>query len=592
MIVALVCGRSEEKPFRGRNTFPLLDRPLMLYPILAAQNSINVTQVYLTTDDPGMMRIASHAGAEIIERPRELASGSTTIETVIEHGYREIVRRSNDNLDALVILIANAPTVTNGLIDQGVEMLMKRPELDAVMSVSLHNEYQPHYALALGQNGLLEPLIEYEAKERSDAYFPDSLLWVLRPEKFFNRNRSSINPNWIVNVADQKIAALVHEGYGDVDHAYQIPMYEEWLRRRGFTETSTPYTWREEAPSLKPSLKIPAVPKANIERRALITTVPFGESNPRPIEFLKQEGINYEINPIGRRLKESELIELIADYGILIAGTEPITAKVMTAAPQLRLISRVGIGLDNVDLQAARERGINVTYTPDAPSPAVAELTVGLMISLLRDLAGTDRNMRNGIWHRFMGKRLSQMTVGIIGVGRIGKRVIQHLVGGFQDIHILANDLQPDLEFGKMYGIQWVEKEQIYRQSDLITLHVPLTSLTRRLIAHRELVTFKPGSLLINTSRGGVVDEHDLADSLRAGHLGGAAVDVYEREPYSGELSMVERCLLTCHMGSMTLDCRHQMELEAVEEVIRFLRSEPLKNPVPESEYLLSEKKQ
>src|SRR5262249_23756260 len=148
----------------------------------------------------------------------------------------------------------------------------------------------------------------------------------------------------------------------------------------------------------------------------------------------------------------------------------------------LRLIARVGIGLDNVDLAAAQARGIQVAYTPDAPSAAVGELTVGLAISLLRGVAGADRNMRNGVWHRFMGRRLSETTVGVIGVGRIGKLVIRHLAGGFPGVRILANDLTPDRPFGEPYGVRWVEKEHIYREADVISLHLPATSLTRRLI--------------------------------------------------------------------------------------------------------------
>jgi len=256
---------------------------------------------------------------------------------------------------------------------------------------------------------------------------------------------------------------------------------------------------------------------------------------------------------------------------------------VMDRAPNLRLISRVGIGLDGVDLHAARERGILVSYTPDAPSPAVAELTIGLMISLLRFIPHTDRQMRNGIWHRFMGRRLAESTVGVIGVGRIGKRVIQHL-RGFGP-HVLANDLVPNLDFGARYGVDWVDKDTIYREADIITVHVPLTHLTKNLIARREMEMMKPHVLLINTSRGSIINEHDLSEALRSGCVGGAAIDVFEQEPYSGELMTLDRCILTCHMGSMSEDCHLQMELGATEEAIRFLKGEPLLGLVPETEY-------
>ncbi|MFN3491420.1 MAG: NAD(P)-dependent oxidoreductase, partial [Anaerolineales bacterium] len=480
MIVALICGRAEKQPFSGRNTFPLLGRPLMVYPILAALNSTQVDKVYLSTDDAGMARVAEHTGAEVIERKNSVDNEVVTLEQVIQNGYEEIKNRFNEPIEALVVMIANAPTVTDKLINQGVEILRSQPELDAVISVSKHNEYHPYLALQLTQNGLLQEYAGVTETSSADAYFPDSLLFVLRPEKFF-KNFQQTASNTIVDVAKQKVAALVHEGYGDVDYPWQIPMVEEWLKRRGFTELKTPYDVNvEKKIETVPPMRVKA--SGEVKRRVLITTVPFGEAERYPLDLLESNQIEYVINPIGRRLKEEELIEMIPDFGVLIAGTEPITEKVIASAPHLGLIARVGIGLDSVNLIAARERGVQVTYTPDAPSPAVAELAVGQMLALLRGISLSDRNMRNGIWHRFMGRRLSQMTVGLIGVGRVGKLVVKHLRGGFPSVRILANDLNPDVEFGKVHHLEWVEKEEIYRLADIISLHLPLTPLTRALI--------------------------------------------------------------------------------------------------------------
>ena len=585
MIAALVCGRAENQPFPGRNTFPLLGRPLMVYPLLAAAHSAEVESVFLSTDDPGMAEVGRHSHADIIDRPPELRAADIPLERIIEHGYREITRWLSSELEALVVLLANAPTVTSGLIDQGIEIFRADPNLDAVITVSLHHEFSPHYALRLTEEKRLCPYADLQPKGPPDAYFPDSLLWVLRPSSFFHGAQPSVRPNCIVNIATQRVAPLIHEGYGDVDYAWQIPAVEEWLRRRGFTELETPSAPPPKKIQHAAISRTASAPRSATERRVLITTVPFGQVNSQPLDLLEAAGIEYVINPIGRRLKEEELAEMIGGYGVLIAGTEPITAKVMDAAPHLRLISRVGVGLDSVDLNAARARGIHVTYTPDAPSPAVAELTVGMMLTLLRDISGADRNMRNGIWHRAMGRRLSELTVGVIGVGRIGKRVIRHLIGGFPGVRILANDTAPDISFGQARGLRWVDKETIYREADIITLHVPLTAQTRNLITAREIQLMKPTSMLINTSRGNMMDERDLAAALRAGRLGGAAIDVFEHEPYSGELVTLERCLLTCHMGSMSQDCRYHMELEAAEEVLRFLRNEPLLRLVPDTEY-------
>ena len=151
--------------------------------------------------------------------------------------------------------------------------------------------------------------------------------------------------------------------------------------------------------------------------RSLITTVPFGEKNRLPIEMLKNAGIEYLINPLNKKLTEDELVEMAADFDVIIAGTEPITRKVIDNAPNLKLISRVGIGLDSVDLLAAQERNITVSYTPDAPAPAVAELTVGMILTLLRSTHISNSQIHNGQWYRHFGRRLSEVTIGIIGVG-------------------------------------------------------------------------------------------------------------------------------------------------------------------------------
>jgi len=314
--------------------------------------------------------------------------------------------------------------------------------------------------------------------------------------------------------------------------------------------------------------------------KAVISTAPFASVDSRPIDLLRAAGLDVTPNPYGRWPTEPELCDLLRDADLFIAGTEPITERAMAAAPRLRIISRVGIGLDNVDLTAARRRGIVVSYTPDAPAPAVAELTIGVMLSLLRHVHVADRRVRAGGWHRFMGRRLSELTVGIIGVGRVGRRVV-NLLAPFGS-RILANDLKPAIELA---GIDWVDKAAIYEQADVISLHVPLTMQTENMIGATEIGRMKPGAVLINTSRGGIVNEAALAAALRAGRIAGAAVDVFTHEPYAGELAAIDRCLVTCHMGSMSIDCRMRMELEAAENVLHFLRHGVPRQSVPEEEY-------
>ncbi|BAO31132.1 phosphoglycerate dehydrogenase [Sulfuritalea hydrogenivorans] len=318
--------------------------------------------------------------------------------------------------------------------------------------------------------------------------------------------------------------------------------------------------------------------------KVLITTVPFGDKNRLPIEQLDAAGIEYLVNPIGRKLREEELAEMVTDFDVLIAGTEPITERVMRRASRLKLISRVGIGLDSVDLLAAERRGIQVSYTPDAPAPAVAELTIGLMLSLLRSIHTVNARMHSGEWHRYFGRRIAEITIGVIGAGRIGGQVLDCL-GGFGRPRILVNDLRPNLRPERDTAIEWVGKEDIYRSADVITLHVPLTAQTKNMIRREQLLQMKQDAIIINTSRGGIVNEHDLAQVLDTGHLAGAAIDVFEQEPYAGDLVRSDRCLLTSHMGSMSVDCRMRMEIEATEEAIRFLTGQMLQGLVPPDEY-------
>jgi D-3-phosphoglycerate dehydrogenase len=317
--------------------------------------------------------------------------------------------------------------------------------------------------------------------------------------------------------------------------------------------------------------------------RVLITTHPFGEIDRDPIDLLEKEGIPYTLNPYHRRLREEELTQLIAPYEALIAGTEPITESVLTKAESLRLIARVGIGLDSVALRAARKRDIAVTYTPSAPSPAVAELAVAQMLALLRKTMTADREIREGVWRRRIGRRLGQMTVGIIGVGRIGRLVIGHLQGWSP--RILANDLRRDLDFSRLSRCVWTDADTIYRDADIISLHVPLTDRTRGMVGERELAMMKPDAMLINTARGELIDEPALVAALKRRPLFSAALDVFADEPYTGELTRLDQCILTAHMGSATRDCRLQMELEAAQEVVRHFKGEPFATPVPDDEY-------
>ena len=158
-------------------------------------------------------------------------------------------------------------------------------------------------------------------------------------------------------------------------------------------------------------------------------------------------------------------------------------------------------------------------------------------------------------------------------------------LAGFGTPRILVNDTNPNLEVAPELKLEWVGKEEIYRHADLISLHVPMTVQTKNMIRREQLLMMKPDAMIINTSRGGIINEHDLAEVLSTGHLNGAAIDVFDQEPYTGTLSQIDRCLLTSHMGSMSIDCRTLMEIESTEEAVRFLTGKSLQGLVPPEEY-------
>jgi D-3-phosphoglycerate dehydrogenase / 2-oxoglutarate reductase len=588
MIAAVVFGLGEKDGLHpGRNMYPVLGRPLMVYPLLAARHAKTVDRVAISTNSPSMAQVAQNQGAEVILRPSELTSRDINMGTVFRHAVEELERRTGKPVEILVILLANAPAMTAELIDRSVNFLLDHPEYSSVATVSAHNEHNPSHACFITKSQelvsfLSPPLFRASSVWSRDAlgdiYFINNCLRVIRRESLFSTEGSSRLPYpWM----GERTAPIVHQGGFDVDYDWQIPGIERWLRQQGFTRDKIPFVEK-----VAPAKPVPAAQKRTDTGtgRVLVTTVPFGEIDPQPIQLLEKAKISFDINPIGRRLREEELVEMIGDYEVLIAGTEPISEKALERAKHLKLIARVGIGLDNVPLAAARERGIAVTYTPDAPSAAVAELAVGQMLALLRNTAAADRGMRQGVWHRWIGRRLSTLTLGVIGVGRVGRLVIQHLQNWRPD-KILANDLNVDDQFARLTGCVWTDKETILREADIITLHVPMSPQTRNLIAKKELEMMKPNAILINTSRGGIVDEGDLSDALRSRPNFSAAVDVYTQEPYSGELTGLQNCLLSCHMGSGTHDCRLRMEMEATQEVIRYFRGEPFASPVPEAEY-------
>jgi len=272
---------------------------------------------------------------------------------------------------------------------------------------------------------------------------------------------------------------------------------------------------------------------------------------------------------------ESDLVNAVADCDALLIRTySRVTRRVLEAAPRLRVIGRGGVGLDNVDLEAARERGVTVVYTPGAATEGVADLTFALMLALVWDLRGCDAGVRGGRFGEtravVVPRGLHALTLGIIGLGRIGKAVARRAIHGF-GMSVLFNDI---VDPGPLdFSATRVEKDRLYAESDVISLHVPLTDTTRGLIGESTLARFKPGAVLINTSRGAVVDSYALDHALRSGRLGGAGLDVFDPEPLPADhpLLSAPNTVFTPHVGARTALAQERMNA-VVEDVIRVLQ--------------------
>jgi D-3-phosphoglycerate dehydrogenase len=307
--------------------------------------------------------------------------------------------------------------------------------------------------------------------------------------------------------------------------------------------------------------------------RVLIATSPFAETGSKPRDLLVGTGWELVENPYGRRLKAGEVEEHLRGVDAVVAGTEPYTAETLRNADRLKVIARVGIGLDSVDLAYCEAHGIAVTYTPDAPSDSVAELTVANILNLLRHIHASDRSVREQAWNRLMGRLVREVTIGIIGMGRIGSRVAR-LLEPFQPT-ILATDTNPAVQGTEYACVKWVPVDELVRTADLITLHIPMNEANRHFMDRARIATMKTGAMLINTARGPIVDEAALTDALLQHHLGGAALDVFETEPYEGPLTTMDNVVLTAHMGASARESRFKMELGAAEDCVRVLRGEP-----------------
>ena len=296
-----------------------------------------------------------------------------------------------------------------------------------------------------------------------------------------------------------------------------------------------------------------------------ISTSPFGVSDPSILEPINQYDFSWSSNKSGRKLKPEELLEIAKDCKALVAGTENLL-PLININPNLKMIARVGIGLDGVPLHECRKRGIKVSWTPDAVTRAVAELTLGQMVCISRFVHELDAGIRHKEWNRPAGRGIGESTIGLIGFGRIGTTVAR-LLSSFTPRDILVRDIKdktPEIQALQKEGIQIrsVGLEELLQNSHILSLHVPLWKETRHMISTLELEKMRSDSIIINTARGGIIDEVALEKALEKKMISGAGIDVFEKEPYTGPLREKRNCLLTPHLGSCKLEYRSRMNLK------------------------------
>lgn len=298
--------------------------------------------------------------------------------------------------------------------------------------------------------------------------------------------------------------------------------------------------------------------------RVLIAPSSFAEENREPRERLLEAGFEIIDNPFRRKLTKEETTALLTqDIAGLVAGLETLDREVLSQSG-LKVVSRCGAGMANVDLEAARELGIRVYNTPFGPTQAVAEMTVGCLLSLIRQIPQMDRALHGRKWDKRVGRQLKGMTVLIVGLGRIGSAVAK-LLAPFE-VTLLASD--PGLGESET-SLPLVPLDEGLARADVVALHA---SGQDRLLGKREFGILKPGAFVLNAARGELLDEEALREALDSGRVAGAWLDTFGREPYDGPLTGYDQVILTPHVGSYTAEGRLQMELDAVENLIRGLR--------------------
>lgn len=296
----------------------------------------------------------------------------------------------------------------------------------------------------------------------------------------------------------------------------------------------------------------------------------FAKNGSEPLDLLINSGIDFYVNPLGRRITADEVHEMGADATGIIAGLEPYTKEVLLKLLSLRCISRAGIGIDNIDQSFAESKNIEIRNTPNVIVQPVVEHVLAMIFNLLRKINLHTNLVKSRKWERHVGNLLFGKTVGIIGTGRIGKKLSEVIIS--LGANVIASDLYPDEEWADLKHVKYTTIEKLIKESDIISLHVSATEDNQQLlISKKEIEQMKSGVLLINTSRGQFVDENAIYDGLSSKKIGGIGLDVYINEPYDGDLIKFDNVVFTPHIATLTKESRLEMEVEATQNLLDFL---------------------
>lgn len=291
----------------------------------------------------------------------------------------------------------------------------------------------------------------------------------------------------------------------------------------------------------------------------------FCEYDEGPHQLLLNAGFEVRRNMLGRRLRREEMAGVLNDADAVLAGVEPYDAALFDALSRLRCLSRCGAGTDAIDLEAARQHGVNVYTTADEVIEPVAQMTVAMILACARNLALHARDSAGGLWKKRSGFLLSEWTIGLVGFGRIGRAVERYLRGFGPRVRIADPVVSAD---SLPAGVTLRPLLELLAEADLVSLHADRQRDAGALIGRAELARMKRGSCLVNTARGYLVDETALHEALVSGHLAGAALDVFDREPYAGPLTALPQVLCTPHVATLTRASRAAMEWGCARNVV------------------------